>query len=82
MLPPTKVENPLPLKISPVSVVVVVLPLVPVIATIGAEMNMLASSISLMISRRCERARRRGLISIGTPGLTTMRSTIRKLYLS
>ena len=79
MFPPTKVSKPQARKISPVRVVVVVLPLVPVMATMGAFMNQEASSTSLTTRRFCARAMVSGLMSIGTPGLTTIRSAIRKL---
>ena len=46
MLPPTSAGNPAAVIISPVSVVVVVLPFDPVIATIGPGRNCAASSIS------------------------------------
>ena len=54
MLPPTKTLFPACARISPMSVVTVVLPLVPVMATSGVLRNREASSSSLMtgISRR------------------------------
>ena len=74
MLPPTKTRWPLWLIMSPTSSVVVVLPLVPLMATIGSLRKRLASSSSpiigtdlLLASCNCGKFR-------GTPGLTTMRS--------
>ena len=48
MFPPTKVLNPFAFKISPVMVVVVVFPFVPVMAISGAVINRHANSISLI----------------------------------
>ncbi len=77
-LPPTKVAKPAALKISPMSVVTVLLPLVPVIATMGARVYQLASSSSLTTGTpRASAASttRRG----GTPGDTTIRSAFAKV---
>ena len=60
--------------ISPVRVVVVVLPFDPVMATIGPGRNCAASSISPMTVSPKRRACTSGGASTGTPGLTTIRS--------
>ena len=49
MLPPTKTFFPAAARISPMSVVTVVFPFVPVMATSGVLRNRKASSSSLMI---------------------------------
>src|SRR6266481_521597 len=74
MLPPTSVLIPPALRISPASVVVVVFPLEPVIATIGPGRCRAASSISPMTGSPAPRACTSGGASTGTPGLTTIRS--------
>ena len=67
------------LKIAPRSVVVVVLPLVPVIAASGTSMKCAASSISLMISIPAFCAASSCGRSMATPGETTIRSLARKV---
>ena len=60
--------------ISPVSVVVVVFPFEPVMATIGPGRNWAASSISPITVSPSDLACTSGGASTGTPGLTTIRS--------
>src|SRR5215831_6333178 len=79
MLPPTSAANPAAVMISPTSVVVVVLPFDPVMATIGPVRNRAASSISPMTVSPRVRACTSGGASTGTPGLTTIRSCPRKV---
>ena len=66
-LPPTKVGRPVARSMSPTSVVVVDLPFVPVMATIGAVTKRLASSSS-PVMRDAGRARRRQLGDLGNAG--------------
>ena len=68
MFPPTSVGNPPAAKISPVSVVVVVFPFDPVMATIGPGRNCAASSISPMTASPMARACTSIGASTGTPG--------------
>ena len=77
-LPPTNVGRPVARSISPTSVVVVDLPLVPVMATIVAATNCDASSSSPVIATPAARAAASSGIS-GTPGESTMRSAPRKV---
>src|SRR5215470_2597086 len=79
MLPPTATGRPPAARISPASVVVVVLPFDPVMATIGPERFWAASSISPITDSPKERACTSGAASTGTPGLTTIRSCPRKV---
>src|SRR5579859_2284591 len=79
IFPPTSVGDPLAVMISPASVVVVVLPFDPVMATIGPGKNCAASSISPITLSPSERACTSGGASTGTPGLTTIRSCPRKV---
>ena len=74
MLPATSVLRPDARQISPVSVVVVVLPLVPVTAMIGPSRNMAPTSISLITGMPRRSASTMTGASPGTPGLTTTRS--------
>ena len=74
MLPPTRVGYPPAVMISPVRVVVVVLPFEPVIATMFFGRNCAASSISPITGSPSARAWTKGGESAGTPGLTTIRS--------
>ena len=73
-LPPQKLGRPVASAMAPHRLVTVDLPLVPVIPTIGAEMNRLASSISpvmvMPLARALAIAGRLG----GTPGDSTIRS--------
>src|SRR5215475_9062991 len=79
MLPPTATGRPPAARISPASVVVVVLPFDPVMATIGPERFWAASSISPITDSPRERACTSGAASTGTPGLTTIRSCPRNV---
>ncbi len=79
MLPPTSAGNPAAAMISPTSVVVVVLPFDPVMATMEPGRNCAASSISPMTTSPRARACANFGASTGTPGLTTMRSWPRKV---
>ena len=79
MLPPTSVLNPPAAMISPTNVVVVVFPFDPVMATIGPGRNWEASSISPITGRPKARACSSGSASTGTPGLTTIKSCLRKV---
>ena len=74
MFPPTSVLRPPEAMISPVSVVVVVLPLEPVMATIFPCRKRAVSSISPMTGMPRRRACCSAATSPGTPGLTTIRS--------
>ncbi len=56
MFPPTRVGSPPAARISPVKVVVVVLPFDPVMATIGPRKNCAASSISPITASHKARA--------------------------
>ena len=58
----------------PVRLVVVVLPLVPVIATMGASQNQDAASISEYTESPARRACCTMFDCVGTPGLSTMKS--------
>jgi len=68
MLPPTSAGTPAAVMISPVSVVVVVLPFDPVMATIGPGRNWAASSTSPITASPKARACTNGGASTGTPG--------------
>ena len=70
----TVVNRSLSFNIAAVSSVVVDLPFVPVIATIGAGQTLAATSNSARIGIFCARASHRIGISSGTPGETTMKS--------
>ena len=74
MLPPVGAFLPHSFRMLPIRVVQVVLPLVPVMAMMGAGANRAASSISLMISMPRVRAGARNSASASTPGLSTMHS--------
>jgi len=77
-LPPTKVGRPLAARMAPHKVVVVDLPLVPVMATMGASTNHDASSSSpVIVVPRLRAASTSG--RPGTPGDNTMRSAARKV---
>src|SRR4029077_187002 len=79
IFPPTKVENFPAAIISPANEVVVVLPLAPVMATIGPDRNCAAISISpITFSPRLRACTSCGA-STGTPGLTTIKSCPRKV---
>ena len=79
MFPPTSVGSPPAVRISPVSVVVVVFPFDPVMATIGPGRNCAASSISPITASPIARACTSIGASTGTPGLTTIRSCPRNV---
>ncbi len=74
MFPPTSVFFPLLARISPTSVVVVVLPFDPVIASTLPFKNRNASSTSPITGIPSERACCNCGWSEGTPGLTTIKS--------
>src|SRR5262245_29207369 len=74
MLPPTSTGRSCARKSSPVSAVVVVLPLVPVIAMTSASIARQASSSSPTIAIPRARTRESAGIVSGTPGLTTTSS--------
>jgi hypothetical protein len=76
--PPTNVGCPVAASISPTSVVVVDLPLVPVMATTGAAMNCAASSSSPVMGTPALRAAATSA-SGGTPGDSTTSCADRKL---
>ena len=77
-LPPTNVGRPVARIMSPVSVVVVDLPLVPVIAMTVPATNREASSISPVMATPAARAAASSGIS-GTPGDRTMISAVRNV---
>jgi len=77
-LPPTNVGRPVAFSISPTSVVVVDLPLVPVIATSVLDTNREASSSSPVMVTPAARAAASSGIS-GTPGDRTTRSAPKKV---
>ena len=79
MLPPTKVGTPEARRMSPHSVVVVVLPLEPVMARVCPRRKRDANSTSP--STVCPKARtwRISGVSSGTPGLSTRKSCRRKV---
>ncbi|KAF5031897.1 hypothetical protein DSECCO2_622980 [anaerobic digester metagenome] len=71
MLPPTKTLRPFRSRMLPMSVVVVVLPLVPVTAMMGSDTNQLASSSS---DTTCAPSgSREATLARGMPGLSTTR---------
>ena len=78
MFPATSVGRTCALSNSPVSAVVVVLPLVPVIAMRSASMTSHASSSSPMTGTPRALAADRAGSARGTPGLTTTRSAFSK----
>src|SRR6266850_1266935 len=75
MLPPTKTGRGCSASSAPVSAVVVVLPLVPVMAIVSASIARHASSSSPITGTRRARAGASCSPSSGTPGLTTTSST-------
>ena len=79
MLPPTNAGKPAAVMISPASVVVVVFPFDPVMATIGPGRNRAASSISPITLSPMSSACTNDGASTGTPGLTTIRSCPRNV---
>src|SRR6516225_600740 len=79
MFPPTNVGIPPLASTSPASVVVVVFPFEPVIATIGPGICRVANSISPITGSPDARACSRGGASKGTPGLTTIKSCPRNV---
>ncbi len=74
MLPATSTGRGCWASTAPISAVVVVLPLVPVIAVVSASIARQPSSSSPMIGTRRARAGASWAPSSGTPGLTTTRS--------
>ncbi len=75
MLPQTSAVRPPAFTISPVIAVVVLLPLLPVMATTGPSRNGKASSTSAITGTPHRRASSSSGRSSGTPGETTTRST-------
>ena len=76
MLPPTSTRRPAASSIRPTSVVVVDFPFVPVIATIGPRSQRDASSSSPITGTPAALARAISGRSIGTPGLSTIKSAV------
>src|SRR5215216_5828086 len=74
MLPPTSTSFPAAPSMRPINVVVVDLPLVPVMATIGPFSQREASSSSPIVSTPLPRASSNTGCSSATPGLATIRS--------
>src|ERR1700678_3012043 len=79
IFPPTSVGRPASLKILPTSVVVVVLPFDPVIATIFPCRNRLASSTSPIMGIPNALVCCTSGVSVGTPGDTTIKSCRRNV---
>ena len=73
-LPPTATGSPASRKMAPVSSVVVVLPLVPVMPTTGLGRKRQANSTSLHSGTPRRRASCTAALASGTPGLLTSRS--------
>jgi hypothetical protein len=79
MFPPTQVRKPLAFSIWPTRLTVVVLPLEPVMPTMGAWHSSVNSLVSLLMGMPLRRASATIGVSSGTPGLRKRTSVWSKI---